>query len=365
MRSLTGQTVTLLLVAAAASCQTPPPQTASAPASRPAVHYNMEESAKDGWARMPDEWFRSAEAGTFARNVLSWELPEGGWPKRWQMHLRPADPTTAPARRGSFDNGTTMSQMRFLGNMVRVTGDPSCREGFVKGIDFMLAAQMPCGGWPQDYPSPHGYHGLITYNDGAMIGVLSVLRDVTTGKYPFVDAERVQRCRQAIERGIECILKTQVVVDGKLTVWGQQHDPSAFAPAEARAFELAYLTAGESTGVVQFLMELDQPSPQVRRAVHAAIAWMKQHALSGLRYEMWEDDTRIVRDPSAEALWARFYDQATGKPVFVGRDGIPKDRLDQIEQERRADYAWYGHWPARVIERYEAWCAKHGEKPVD
>lgn len=355
----------LLAVASAASCQTPPPQTASAPASRPAVHYNLERAAADGWAKMPDEWFRSDEAGTFARNTLAWQLPDGGWPKRPRMHLEGPDPTTAPARRGSFDNGTTLSQMRFLGNRVRVTGDAGCHEGFVRGIDFMLAAQMPCGGWPQEYPEPHGYHALITYNDGAMIGVMSVLRDVATGKYPFVDAERVERCRQAVERGVECILKTQVTVDGRLTVWGQQHDPNTLAPAKARAFELAYLSAAESSTVVSFLVELDTPSPEVRRAIHSAIAWMKEYALSGLRYDTWQEDSAVVADPSAEPLWGRFYDPATGKPMFVGRDSVPKDRLDQIERERRAEYAWYGHWPARAIKRYEAWCAKNGERPVD
>jgi PelA/Pel-15E family pectate lyase len=354
-----------LLTASPAWGQSPPPQTASAATTHPAVHYDLMRSAKDGWAKMPDEWFRSAQAGTFARNVLAWELPEGGWPKRQRMHLAPPDPNARPRRRGSFDNGFTMSQMRFLGNMVRVTGDPSCREGFLRGIDFMLAAQMPCGGWPQDYPDPAGYHALITYNDGAMIGVMSVLRDAAAGKYPFVDAQRRERCRQAVDRGIDCILKTQVVVNGQLTVWGQQHDPNTFAPAPARSFELAYLTPAESTTVVQFLMEIDQPSPQVRRAIHAAIAWMRHHALSGLRYETWKEDTRVVPDPNAPPLWARFYDQATDQPRFVGRDGVPKERLDQIEQERRADYMWYGHWPARVLDRYDAWCAKHGEKPVN
>ncbi|MCJ7543285.1 MAG: pectate lyase, partial [Phycisphaerae bacterium] len=338
---------------------------ATAPASQPAVHYNLERAGDDGWAKMPEEWFRSAEAGTFAQNILAWQLPTGGWPKRPRMHLEGPDPTTAPAKRGSFDNGNTMSQMRFLGNRVRVTGDGRCREAFVKGLDFMLAAQMPCGGWPQEFPEPHSYHALITYNDGAMIGVMSVLRDVTAGKYPFVDAAHVERCGQAVDRGIECILKTQVTVNGQLTIWGQQHDPQTLAPAKARAFELPLLVSAESSVIVRFLMDLDSPSPQVRQAVHAAVAWMKHNALTGLRYEMWQQDSAVVADPSAEPLWARFYDQATGKPVFVGRDGVPKADLREIEQERRADYLWYGRWPARVIDRYEAWCAEHGEKPVD
>lgn len=355
-----------LIAAAAVFCQTPPPQTASAPTSAPVHGYNLDRFPRDGWAKMPDEWFRSEQAGGFAANIIAWQLPYGGWHKTRRMHLQAPDPNVPPLRAATFDNGATMAQMHFLGNMVRVTGDPSCREAFLRGVDFMLAAQLPCGGWPQEYPNPWKYRGQITYNDGAMIGVMTVLRDVAEGKHPFVDADRVERCRQAVDRGVECILKTQVVVDGKPTIWAQQHDPSTFVPGSARAYELPFLAPAESSGIVQFLMELDPPSPQVRRAVHAAVAWMKQHAVTGLRYEHERDvDAVVVPDPSAEPLWARFYDQATGKPVFVGRDSIPKDSLDQIESERRSGYRWYGRGPARVLKGYEAWCAEHGEKPVD
>jgi hypothetical protein len=50
------------------------------------------------------------------------------------------------------------------------------------------------------------------------------------------DAERA-RARQAIDKGVECILKTQVVQEGKLTVWCAQHDERTLAPAKARAYE--------------------------------------------------------------------------------------------------------------------------------
>ena len=41
-------------------------------------------------------------------------------------------------------------------------------------------------------------------------------------------------------------------------------------------------------------------------------------------------DTKVIDDPAAPALWARFYDLETGKPFFCGRDGIKHDSLDQI-----------------------------------
>ncbi len=361
---------TILLILAAACCQTPPAATgtaASAPASKPAKTYDVTRFAGDGWAKMPPEWFHSDEAAEFAENVMSWQSPDGGWPKNVsQMQWRHKDIGMAfYDRRSSFDNSATIPQLRFMGNIAHDTGKQQYKDSFFKGLDFVLAAQMPCSGWPQVYPNPHGYQRLITYNDGVMINIMTFLRDVAVGKYAFVDAGRVAKAKAAVDRGLGCILKTQVVINGRLTVWGQQHDPDTFVPAKARAFELPYLTAAESTGVVIYLMGIDNPSPQVRQAVHAAIAWMKQSQLNGIKTVRQGRDVVVVQDPNAEPLWARFYDQNTDKPVFVGRDGEPKDTLAEIDQERRTGYAWYGDWPTRAFERYPKWCAKYGEKPVE
>ena len=59
----------------------------------------------------------------------------------------------------------------------------------------------------------------------------------------------------------------------------------------------------------------------------------------------------MVADPTAEPLWARFYEIGTNRPMFVGRDGIIHDHLADIEQERRLGYAWLGDWPRRSAEQ--------------
>lgn len=52
----------------------------------------------------------------------------------------------------------------------------------------------------------------------------------------------------------------------QLTAWGAQHDCRTLLPCKARAFELASLSGDESVGVVEFLMSLDHPTPEIRRS---------------------------------------------------------------------------------------------------
>ena len=89
----------------------------------------------------------------------------------------------------------------------------------------------PNGGWPQYYPPGNGYEKHITYNDGCMIRLMFFLREVSRedDHYGFVDASKRKACAAAWDKGIDCIVKTQVTVDGKLTSWCAQHDEVTFA----------------------------------------------------------------------------------------------------------------------------------------
>src|SRR6185369_1764331 len=207
------------------------------------------------------------------------------------------------------------------------------RESFLKGLDYLLQAQYENGGWPQFYPDLEGYYKHITYNDDAMIGVMTLLRDVAAGKsdYAFVDDVRRTKAGRAVEKGIDCILNTQVIVNGRRTVWCAQHDEVTLAPAAARKYELVSLSGGESVEIVRFLMAIKNPSPEVVEAIESAVAWFKDSQ---------------VKDPEGKPSWARFYEIGSNRPIFSGRDGRVKYNLSEIEEERRTGYAWYGDWPA-------------------
>ena len=102
-------------------------------------------------------------------------------------------------------------------------------------------------------------------------------------------------------------------------------------------------------------MSLDEPSPEVVRAVEAGVRWLRESRIEGLRVVRADDDVTAAPDPSAGPVWARFYDLRTNAPLFAGRDGVVKRSLAEIERERRTGYAWYGDWGGKVLAAYERW----------
>jgi PelA/Pel-15E family pectate lyase len=169
------------------------------------------------------------------------------------------------------------------------------------------------------------------------------------------------------------ILKTQIVVNGKRTVWCAQHDEITLAPAPARSYEHISLSGLESVGVTRFLMGLEHPDERIIEAVESAVAWFKESKLSGIKVIEKPDssfpngfDRIVVEDDKAGPLWARFYDINTNRPIFSGRDSVIKKSLAEIEQERRTGYGWYTDAPAELLEKdYPAWRAKWGKRSVE
>jgi PelA/Pel-15E family pectate lyase len=304
------------------------------------------------WAdapKKPDEWFTTVEALRIADNLLLYQRASGGWPKNIDMAKPLGDSQRATVLRdknkvdSTIDNSSTFTQLSFLARVYTAQPQERHRESFLKGFDYLLDAQYPNGGWPQFYPELSGYYKHITFNDGAMIGVMKLLREVVDRKpaYAFVDETRRTRAAKAVEKGIECILKTQIIVGGKRTVWCAQHDEVTLAPAPARKYEVVSLSGGESVDIVRFLMSIKEPSAAVIEAIESAVAWFQQAQL---------------KDAQGAPAWARFYEIGTNRPIFVGRDGVIKYNIAEIDEERRNNYAWYVDDAAKLLNReYPAW----------
>ena len=299
-----------------------------------------------------DDWFRSAEARAITTNILSWQTPEGSWPKN-------TDTTAAHKNeplKGTFDNGATTGELRYLARAFSATNDPKLKESFLKGLDHILAAQYPNGGWPQFHPPGDGYHRHITFNDQSMVRLMHFVRDVSTRpEFQFVDAARRKSCAKAFDRGVQCILAAQIRVNGVPTVWCAQHDERTLEPRPARRFELASLSGAESVGILDLLMSIEQPSPQIIAAVDAGVNWFESVKLTGIRETKIDGDKRIINDQDASPLWARFYEIGTNRAIFAGRDGVKRYSISEIEPERRNGYAWYGKWAQNLPAKHKAW----------
>ncbi len=322
-------------------------------------------------------WYSDDEAVRIADNLLLYQHSNGGWPKNIDMArvLSDADKERLARNRDQaetiIDNGATHTQIRYLALVHKAAGEQRFADASLRGIEFVLNAQYPNGGWPMIYPLQRGYYSHITFNDGAMIGVMQLLRDIAAGEdpYDFLDQSVRERAAAAIAKGLEVILKCQIVVDGKPTAWCAQHDENDFAPAKARAYELQSISGQESVGIVQYLMDIDEPSPEIRDAIKGAVAWFKTAKITGMRVDWVRTpeldpprDRVMVEDADAGPLWGRFYDIATNKPIFVGRDGVPHEKLADIEHERRLGYSYVGPYARDLLEReYPAWQEKWEE----
>ncbi len=317
-------------------------------------------------------WYGSAEAHAVADSVIQYQSPQGGWPKSTDLAVPPRSAEDIPppggGRANSLDNDATTLPMQFLARVAQTTGEVRYREAVARGIDYLLAAQYPNGGWPQFFPLRNGYYSRITFNDDAMVRVLSVLRDAAAGQppYGFVDENRRARAAAAVARGVDCILRTQITQGGRVTAWAAQYDEQTLAPAWARSYEPPSLSGSESVGIVRFLMSLDHPTPAVVAAVQGAVRWFGEVAIHGVRVEEVTDahgrkDRRVVTDAAAAPLWARFYELGTNRPIFLGRDSVVRYVFSEVEAERRGGYNYYGTWPATLLaEEYPRWREAHG-----
>lgn len=320
-------------------------------------------------------FFKTAEARRIGDQVVLYQRVTGGWQKNVDMARRLTDEERAQVlaeknRRddSTTDNDATTTQMVYLARLYQATKDKTYREAFDKAVDYLLSGQYANGGWPQFWPEMHGYQIHITFNDDAMVNTMTLLRDIVLQKAPYqgklTTKEQRKKAQTAFDKGVECILATQIRVNGQPTVWCQQHDRETYAPAPARAYELPSYCSMESASIVRLLMELPNPSEQVKQAVHGAMAWFDKYKLTGVRIVHTgmpgsiDRNTSLVKDPTAHPIWARFYDLKYCEPYVCDRDGLPRRHLSDIGTERRNGYAWFGDRPAQLYALYNVWADK-------
>ncbi|MEM9965792.1 MAG: pectate lyase [Asticcacaulis sp.] len=333
-------------------------------------------------------WYATPEARAIADTIVSFQTPTGGWSKNQDR----TGPARLPGQRyannaetmevgkgsfdeprdrywtfvGSMDNGATTTEMRFLGRVQAHLPGPEgdkYRQSIAKGVDYLLLAQYPNGGWPQNYPLEGGFHDGVTFNDNVVAEAAMILSDVAEGHadFAFIADDVRQKARQASERAVTVILKSQVIVDGKKTVWPQQVDALTLQPISARNYEMRSLASAESTDVLLYLMRFPDPSPEIRAAVHAGVAWLKSKAIYDVAFTKVSDDEgrKLIAQPGAGPLWSRNYDLKTGLPIFGDWSKNIHDDVNEISKGRRNGYSWYNTHPQKALDAYEGWVIQH------
>jgi len=319
-----------------------------------------------------------ADITAIADNLLLLQRDHGGWVQNRDplRVLTPADVESLIAEKtepgGSFDNRNVYTQIEYLMGAYDRLGDARYLEGAKRGLGYLIANQMTgCGGWPHTVPPQSAYQGRITVADEVFSGPLTLLRSIAEARAPMdgFGEETQAQAAAALERGEACLLKLQVRQDETLAGWAGQYDPVTLLPMGGRSFELPAIVSEETAAILRYLMSIEAPSPEIIASVKGGAEWLGRAMLEGVRLETvkldqsaeyrFHDadfDRRLVEDPDAPPLWARFYDLEDNSVVLANRDGIRVERYDQIDPERRTGYSWYGTWPAKLLAKeYPRW----------
>jgi len=346
----------------------------------------------------PAEWFTSDEALRAARNIVTYQVADGGWSKNIDMVAGPRapgdlydadnmnrfpDPTDfdKPVDENwhyiaTLDNDSTWMQIRFLARVTtallaahRDADAATIRASVERGVRYLLDSEYPNGGWPQVWPLEGGYHDAITINDDAMTHAVEILHDVSVDApdYAFLPAEFKKLAGPAAERGIACLLRLQITEKGIKTAWAQQYDALTLEPTSARNYEMAALSSDESFSIAEFLMGLANPAPEEVTAVHAVAEWITKAEIHGYRYGSGDfradraspGGRTLTAVEGAGPIWARYYQIGTEKPIFGDRDKSIHDDVNELSRERRNGYGWYNSAGIAVLAHYKTWTLAH------
>jgi len=309
--------------------------------------------------KKPPQWFQSTEAKDKLSNILSFQDANGIWPK----NINTADYRYDGLRsklQGTFDNSASLNELRLLAKAYNATKNNAYKKAFNKGLECILKSQYSNGGWPQK-PRAKGYSQHITFNDGTMVGIMNFIREVYTKKnYNFVKFDTRKKCEKQFELGVKCIIQCQIKVDGKLTAWCAQHHKDNLKPMGARSYEHPSISGGESADVVCLLMTIKNPSHSIKTSIESAAEWFDKSKITGVIYKKVGDDRMLMKLDDAPAIWARFYEIKTNRPIFSGRDGKIKYNVSEIEFERRNGYAWYVKSGEKVFKEWAKWRNNEG-----
>lgn len=323
--------------------------------------------------------FSAQVKDTLAEKILVYQLPNGGWGKQLNdksvvNYNLPLDKNLLKKIKetgddhATIDNNATSREINALIKAYKTTKNTEYLKSAEKGIQYLLLMQYKNGGFPQYYPNSAIYRKQITYNDNAMINALTVLYNVAEGKNDFdsVDSKLKEKSKIAVQKGIECILKTQVLQKGIPTIWADQYNEITLQPDKARAFEPISLATGESVGIVRFLM-MQPVTPEIEKSIKSAVNWFKQNKIEGYSYNVSKVNGKAVRklaEDKNSVIWARFYDINTNKPLFGDRDGSVKYNYNEVSEERRNGYSWFGDFADKLINKeFPKWAQKNNVMP--
>lgn len=292
------------------------------PPGTPAVGLAM----LNAWKATGDKLFLQA-AKEAAQSLIWCQLASGGWDSDFDFDPRKAsryhfrrDIEAGDTERGhrhgdsTLDDEKTQSALHFL---LELAHDDACKEDAALktalkfGLDGLLAAQAPNGGWGQHYDGPIDpatpvvkaklpaewphiwpnvdYTRFYTLNDGNLLAVMRLLLRAH-------ELDKDDRYLAAAKKLGDFLLLAQL--PEPQPAWAQQYNEEMI-PVWARKFEPPAVSSIESASAINALIDLWLANGDDKwiKTLPPAIAWLEKAKLP-------------------DGHWARFYELNTNMPLY-------------------------------------------------
>ncbi|MDR2542168.1 MAG: hypothetical protein LBC80_01785 [Treponema sp.] len=328
-------------------------------------------STEINWSALrnqPPQWYGGERSITYATNLTYMQRNNGGWPRGTgqgaaNVGTSGSDhyPSVLNFSQASinyhniskwntdsyFGRGITTHDTRYMLMMYEATKIPLYRTSFVSGLNAILTSQYTCGGWPYYVTDKSGYRGSIIFSDESIATIMRLLTDIINENFPsaFGPGRTLANFQGAYNRGLQSILNLQVwsVEQQMLTAWAQGYNANDLMtgwaqnylifpnstktnkqPTWIREFEPPAIGGDESIGIIRFLMDIPNPSEEVKNAIHAAVAFFAHVEIHGYRNtsglaEFGTGGNRVLIEDPNGSVWARFIDINTFEPLFSDR----------------------------------------------
>ena len=316
------------------------------------------------------EFYKTKKASKIGDNLLFFQNIDGGWNKNITMNidLNALDKIYLRHKKdiwfSTIDNDATVTEIDYLSKLYNATGKEKYKDAVRKGLIYLLVIQYENGGFPQKiFGVEHMYQLQITYNDKAMINVMRLLKKIVDDdeQYKFLDPNIREMALNAYERGIDCILKTQL----KSGMWAAQYDRRLLIPCYGRSFEPPAIDTRESAEIVLFLMSIENPNDNIINAITKSIQWYKKNMITNKIPKTFIKKDKyylhLTDCTECNPIWARFYELDRQIPIFSDRSERIKYDVSQISTERMFSYEWYVDAGNRVLEEYKIWKQKQSK----
>jgi Pectic acid lyase len=298
------------------------------------------------------------DAATDAALAVAYgQLQSGGWTN--SVDFDPKSPNTAAYRNGkgrgknnsSLDDGQTQSALRLMIHVDKALAfkNESIHDSATIGLDALLNAQYPNGGFPQVWEAPvepqpivkanypeydwrtegriKNYWDMYTLNDNVTGYVADTLLDAAT----IYDDKRFA---DALRKLGDFLLLAQM--PEPQPGWAQQYN-YAMQPIWARKFEPPGVSGDETQEVLETLLKIHHVTKDRKylEPMPRALAWLKRSAL-------------------ADGQVARYYELRSNRPLYMSRRG-EEYSLTYDDSDLPSHYGWKTASRVQEIEqKYQA-----------